>query len=104
MKQRVLRILWPAFLGAGALEALVFAVVDPHDMRWFGGPTIEWEPLAIYSITFLIFWAAVATSGALTALLSLTAEDINGRDIAPLGHGSIPPRPPGVEVVSDELT
>jgi hypothetical protein len=102
MKQRALRILWPAFLGAGALEALVFAVVDPRDLRWFGGPAIEWAPMAIYSITFLIFWGAVATAGALTALLSLTAEDING-DIAPLGHGSIPPRPPGVELASDDL-
>lgn len=93
MKQRALRILWPAFLGAGVLEALVFAVVDPHDLRWFGGPPIDWAPTTIYSITFLILWGGVATAGALTALLSLTAEDINGRDIAPLRHGSIPPRP-----------
>jgi hypothetical protein len=82
MKQRALRILWPAFLGAGVLEALVFAVVDPHDLRWFGGPAIEWTAMAIYSITFLIFWGAVATAGALTALLSLTAEDVNRGDVA----------------------
>ncbi len=81
MKQRALRILWPAFLGAGALEALVFAVVDPHDLRWFGGTPIEWAPVAIYSITFLIFWGGVATASALTALLSLTVEDMNGEEI-----------------------
>lgn len=81
MKQRALRILWPAFLGAGALEALVFAVVDPHDLHWFGGAPIEWGSMAIYSITFLLFWGGVATAGALTALLSLTAEDVNGRDV-----------------------
>ena len=102
MKQRALRILWPAFLAAGALEMLVFAVVDPHDLRWFGGAPIEWGATAIYSITFLILWGGVTTAGALTALLSLTAEDVNG-DIAPLGHGSIPPRPAGIEVASDDL-
>jgi hypothetical protein len=103
VKQRALRILWPAFLGAGVLEMLVFAVVDPHDLRWFGGPPIDWEPLAIYSVTFLIFWAGIATSGALTALLSLTADDVNGSDIAPFFPGSIPPRPPGAAPVTDDL-
>jgi hypothetical protein len=82
MKQRALRILWPAFLGAGVLEMLVFAVVDPHDLRWFGGAPIEWSATAIYSVTFLIFWSGVATAGALTALLSLTAEEVDGRDVA----------------------
>ena len=56
---------------------LVFAVVDPHDLRWFGGPSIDWPPVAVYSITFLMFWGAIATAGALTALLSLTADEIN---------------------------
>jgi hypothetical protein len=56
---------------------LVFAVVDPHDLRWFGGPSIDWPPVAVYSITFLMFWGAIATAGALTALLSLTADEVN---------------------------
>lgn len=77
MTSRALRILWPAFLVAGVLEMLVFAVVDPHDLRWFGGPSIDWPPVAIYSITFLMFWGAIATAGALTALLSLTADEVN---------------------------
>ena len=37
MTRRALQILWPAFLAAGVLDALTFAVVDPDDMRWFGG-------------------------------------------------------------------
>jgi hypothetical protein len=77
VRQRFLRILWPAFLMSGALEGMVFAVVDPHQMRWFGGPLIGWEPLTIYSLTFLIFWSVIATSGALTTLLTLTAEEVN---------------------------
>jgi len=79
MTQPALRILWPAFLVAGVLEMLVFAVVDPTDLRWFGGPSIDWPPVAIYTVTFLMFWGAVATAGALTALLSLSAEEVNLR-------------------------
>ena len=77
MTRPMLRILWPAFLVAGMLEMLVFAVVDPHDLHWFGGPSIDWPAVAVYSVTFLMFWGAIATAGALTALLSLTAEELN---------------------------
>jgi len=80
---RAICILWPAFLTAGALDALVFAVMDPHELRWFGGALIGWSPLTIYSVTFLIFWGAIATAGALTALLTLTAEEINQLPEAP---------------------
>ena len=66
---RAICILWPAFLTAGVLDALVFAVMDPHELRWFGGALIGWSPLTIYSVTFLIFWGAIATSGAITQLL-----------------------------------
>ena len=77
-----MRILWPAFMVAGMLEMLVFAVVDPRDLHWFGGPAIGWPPVAIYSVTFLMFWGAITTAGALTALLSLTAEELNRPDDA----------------------
>jgi hypothetical protein len=79
MKQRALRILWPAFLVAGVLEMLVFAVVDPHDLHWFGGPAIGWSAQAIYTVTFLIFWGAVATAGAITVLLWLEPDEVNQR-------------------------
>ncbi|MGZ5184354.1 MAG: hypothetical protein ACXWCU_14630 [Caldimonas sp.] len=98
MKQRALRILWPAFLVAGVLEMLVFAVMDPRELRWFGGPLIGWAPLAIYSVTFLMFWVGIAASGALTALLSLSSEEVNalgepGRS-APESPPSGPAEPP----------
>lgn len=67
--RRALLILWPAFLMAGVLEALVFVVVDPESFRWFGGPALDWPVMAIYSVTFLIFWAVIATAGVLTHLL-----------------------------------
>ena len=77
MKQRALQILWPAFLTAGVLEMLVFAVVDPADLRWFGGPAIGWSAQAIYTVTFLIFWGAVATAGAMSALLAVESDTLN---------------------------
>jgi hypothetical protein len=67
--QRALLILWPAFLMAGVLEMLVFAVVDPTSMAWFGAEPLGWTRSAVYSVTFFIFWGVIATSGAITALL-----------------------------------
>ena len=61
-KHPLLAIVWPAFLAAGVLEALVFAVVDPHDLHWFGGAALGWSAQSIYSVSFLIFWAAISTS------------------------------------------
>ena len=36
LQQRLMWILWPAFLVGGVLEMLVFAMFDPQDMHWFG--------------------------------------------------------------------
>ena len=83
MLQRVLPILWPAFLMAGALEMLVFAVVDPSQLRWFGSEPVAWSSTAIYSVTFMMFWGVVATSGAITALLALPVDVVNGPGHAP---------------------
>ena len=69
MKQLALRILWPAFMAAGALETMVFAVFDPADLHWSGGPPMAWSTQAVYTVTFLIFWAAISTASAMTALL-----------------------------------
>jgi hypothetical protein len=77
MKQRIMQILWPAFLMAAVLEMLVFVLVDPADLRWFGAAPVELSPRAIYTLAFLVFWGVIATAGALTHLLELTAGDLN---------------------------
>ena len=66
---RVMTILWPSFAMAGVLEGLVFSVVDPADLRWFGHVPVEASPQAVYTLSFLAFWAVISTSGAHTALL-----------------------------------
>jgi len=73
--QRVLTIAWPSFVMAGVLEALVFVVVDPADFRWFGHDPLELSRQGIYSVTFLLFWAVISTSGALTAVLNEVEQD-----------------------------
>ncbi len=77
MKQRALRILWPAFMAAGVLEMLVFAVLDPADLHWFGGPPITWSTQAVYTVTFLIFWGVISTAAAMTTLLSIESDELN---------------------------
>lgn len=70
-------ILWPAFLMAGVLEMLVFSVIDPDNLHWFGGAPVALSPTAVYSLAFFVFWAVIATAGALTQLLELSADEVN---------------------------
>ena len=77
MKRLAMTILWSAFLMAGVLEVLVFAVVDPGELHWFGGAVIAWPVQAIYSVSFLIFWGVISTAGALTALLAVESDAVN---------------------------
>jgi hypothetical protein len=82
MKTRFLIALWPAFLMAGVLEMLVFAVLDPAEMRWFGGELVGWSSQAVYTVTFLIFWAVISVATLLTSLLAASAAEVNDADAA----------------------
>ena len=76
LPQRLMWILWPAFLMAGVLEVLVFAMVDPHDIQWFGAP-LEWSREAIYTAAFFVFWSVTTVSGGLTTLLAMSPFEVN---------------------------
>ena len=78
--RRLLSILWPAFLVAGILEILIFAMVDPQELQWFGQP-ITLSRAGVYTVAFFVFWAVVALSSAMPALLSTPA---------PTGHDAVP--------------
>lgn len=69
MSPRPMTILWPSFAMAGVLEGMVFCLVDPADLHWLGHIPIEASPQAVYTLSFLAFWALISTSGAVTALL-----------------------------------
>lgn len=77
-------VAWSSFLAAGVLELLVFAVVDPGELRWFGAAPVELSPQAVYTLSFLIFWGVLALSSSLTLLLvSLPADDVKPARRAP---------------------
>ena len=76
LRQRLMWIVWPAFLMAGVLEVLVFAMVDPQDVHWFGTP-LEWSRQAIYTSAFFVFWVVTALAGGLTILLAMPRVEVN---------------------------
>ncbi len=75
-QQRLMWILWPAFLAAGVSEILVFALVDPHELHW-GGQPLGWSREAVYTVAFFVFWGISTISNGLTALLAMPASEVN---------------------------
>ena len=69
LRLRSMSVLWSAFLMAAVLEMLVFALVDPQDLRWFGGETLDLSSRAVYTLAFFVFWAVIAAGAALAVLL-----------------------------------
>jgi hypothetical protein len=69
-------IVWPAFLLACLLEMLVFALVDPQDLHWFGQP-VELSREAVYTLAFFVFWALSMVASGLTTLLSMSPFEVN---------------------------
>lgn len=75
-QQRLMWIVWPAFLVAGVLEVLVFAMVDPQDLQWFGQP-LDWSRQAVYTVAFFVFWCITMVSSTLTTLLAMSPFEVN---------------------------
>ncbi len=75
-QQRWMWIAWPSFLMAGVIEMLVFALVDPQDLHWFG-QTLDISRQGVYTLAFFAFWLAVSLSSALTALLAMPPAEVN---------------------------
>ena len=76
LQQRLMLVVWPAFLMAGVLEVFVFAMVDPQDIQWFGAP-LEWSRQAIYTAAFFVFWGIATVSSGLTVLLAMSSPEVN---------------------------
>jgi len=66
----LMRVVWPAFLGACVLEALVFALVDPLELHW-GGQALGWSRQSVYTAAFFVLWGVTMLSCLLTAYLSV---------------------------------
>lgn len=76
LAKRMMWVAWPAFLVAALLEMLVFALIDPRDLHWFGHP-LALSRQGVYTVAFFAFWALAMLSSGLTALLSMSAAEIN---------------------------
>lgn len=74
--KRLMWVIWPAFLVAGLLEMLVFAIVDPQDLHWAGQP-LDLSRQGIYTLGFFVFWGLTTIACGLTALLAMPAQEVN---------------------------
>ena len=66
-------VLWPSFLMAGVTLALVFSLVDPADLTWFGAE-MQLSRKTVYSLSFFALWLLFSVSNAITALLVVAPE------------------------------
>lgn len=74
--QRILWILWPAFLVASVAELLFFAIFDPSDLHLFGAP-VEFDRVPVYTVGFFFFWAITAAASAITVFLQRSPFEVN---------------------------
>lgn len=75
MRHRWMSVLWAAFLMAAVLEMVVFALVEPESLRWFGGDALDLSPRAVYTLAFFIFWGVTAVGAGLALLLCTKPDD-----------------------------
>ena len=91
MANRMILIAWPAFLAACVLELLVFAMVDPMDLQWWG-QVLAWSRQAVYTGAFFTFWLVTAGACALSTLLRVSPAEVNQ---CPFDPGQRPSSCPG---------
>lgn len=76
LTQRIIWVLWPAFIVAGIGTGVFFTAVDPEEIRVFG-VALDWSRTAVYSVGFLVLWIFAAASSALTVFLQRSPFDVN---------------------------
>ena len=80
--QRIMWVIWPAFLIAGAGTAIFFTMIDPSDLTLFGQPA-ELSRQAVYTVGFFGFWALGIASSALTVFLERSPWEVNRCPMVP---------------------
>jgi len=84
--QRILWVVWPAFMVAAVAELAFFALFDPADLHLFGVP-VQADRMTVYAIGFFAFWALGMASGGLTVFLQRSPFEV---DRCPLPAGERP--------------
>ena len=70
-------IVWPAFLAACLLEAIVFAMVDTGDLH-LSGYFFQATRQGVYTMAFFAFWLITMACSALVLWLAKAPPEING--------------------------
>ena len=76
LAQRLIWVIWPAFVVAGIAEIVFFTVFDPFELHFFGAP-LELSREAIYTMGFFGFWGLGIASSALTLFLGRFPPEMN---------------------------
>jgi hypothetical protein len=74
--QRIINILWPSFIAAGAATAVFFTLFDPMELQVLGHH-LEVGRTAAYSFGFFGFWLLGMLSSSLTCFFQRSAGEIN---------------------------
>lgn len=82
MFQRMISILWPSFLVAGAADVLFFTLFDPTQFLYQEEAVFD-SRLAAYTVGFFLFWLMGIGSSALTCFFQRSADEINRRPLIP---------------------
>lgn len=71
-----MHILWPSFLTSILGEIAFFSLIDPRELYLLGEP-VRWEPVAVYSTGFMLFWALTGLTAALCFFFQKPAAELN---------------------------
>lgn len=82
MLKRLISVLWPSFLIAGAADVLFFTLFDPMQLLYKEEPVFD-SRLGAYTVGFFLFWLMGIGSSALTCYFQRSADDINRCPLIP---------------------
>lgn len=74
--RRIIQVLWPSFIVAGAMDIILFTLFDPMAMNYQDSPLFKTR-LGAYSVVFFLFWLFCAASSALTCYFQCSAARLN---------------------------
>ncbi len=72
---------WIYLLGASLFsaifgEAVFFTIIDPQQLYLFGEP-VSWQPVAVYSAGFFMFWGLTFFNAALVTWMQKPGDEVN---------------------------
>ncbi len=74
-------VLWPSFLAACLLEALVFSMVDPGEIHW-PGQMPQPSRQSVYTVAFFLFWLITSACSGLAIWLAKPQARVNAEDLS----------------------